>query len=323
VSPDTAGAGSTVTFSGIGFGATQGSGQVRLGSAAGTVVNWSDTAITATVASGSISGVARIHVSNGELSNEFKVTGGSSGPVSMIAPSMLNMLVGDSRSLQAVSSTGQAVLGLTWTSSNTAVVSLSTDDPPVLSALTPGRVTIAAGGASSDVMVMAGDQFPVRTTAWSTPLSAGGFHEINPAVPSATGVADVFAVQRVGETAISQLISAVTSEGVVAWTTVVSPPARQTLPDFQGGMVLLRRDNSIVRLNGMTGAVAGAFIPSGSNSRIYSIAIHLDGRCLRRWRGRVLGDLRRRRWLGSTQRRERRSSAFPGSFTTTMNGKVW
>ena len=75
------------------------------------------------------------------------------------------MLVGDSRSLQALSSSGQPMLGLTWTSSNTAVVSLSADDPPVLSALAVGRVTIVAGGASADVTVMAGDSFPIGTTA--------------------------------------------------------------------------------------------------------------------------------------------------------------
>jgi hypothetical protein len=267
VSPDTAGAGSTVTFSGIGFGATQGSGQVRLGSAAGTVVSWSDTAITATVASGSISGVARVQVSNGELSNAlaFKVTGGPSGPVSMIAPSMLNMLVGDSRSLQAVSSTGQTVTGLTWSSSNTAVVSLSTDDPPVLSALAPGRVTISAGGASADVVVMAGDQFPVGTTAWSTPVGVG---EIVPAVPSSTGVADVFVVS-------PQAVSALTSEGAVAWRATLPAQSWKRLADFQGGMIVLSGGKTITRLNGMTGA--STLVYSAGNADILDMAIHQDG----------------------------------------------
>jgi hypothetical protein len=273
VSPDTAGAGTTVTLAGTGFGATQGTGQVRLGSAAGTVVNWSDTAITATVASGSISGVARVQVSNGELSNAlaFKITGGSGGTVSMIAPSILNMLVGDSRSLQAVSSTGQTVTGLAWSSSNTAVVSLSTDDPPVLSALAPGRVTISAGGASADVVVMAGDQFPVGTTAWSTPVGVG---RIMPAVPSATGVADVFV-------ASAQSVSALTSEGVVAWTTALAvPPDKwwtiEHIPDFQGGMIVQHSGTTIQRLNGMTGALTTLYT-AGADTQVYGIAIHPDG----------------------------------------------
>ena len=273
VSPVTGGAGTTVTFAGTGFGATQGGGLVKLGSMAGQVVSWSDTQITATVAAGTISGVARVQVNGGGLSNVFgfKVPG-SPGSASLIAPSMLNMLVGDSRSLQALSSSGQPMLGLTWTSSNTAVVSLSADDPPVLSALAVGRVTIAAGGASADVTVMAGDSFPIGTTAWSTPLGGGGYSRIIPAVPSATGVADVFAVQTVGQSASSQSISAVTSEGSVAWTAVISPPARETLPDFQGGMVVLRTDNSIVRLNGLTGALSGSF---NNGSEINAIAIHV------------------------------------------------
>ena len=60
VSPVTGGAGTTVTLTGTGFGATQSGGIVTLGSAAGTVVSWSDNTITATVVAGSITGVVRV-----------------------------------------------------------------------------------------------------------------------------------------------------------------------------------------------------------------------------------------------------------------------
>jgi hypothetical protein len=68
---------------------------------------------------------------------------------------------------------------------------------------------------------MAGDQCPVGTTAWSTPVATG---EINPAVPSASGAADVF------------VVSVVTSEG--AWRAAL-PPLSRRLADFQGGMIVL------------------------------------------------------------------------------------
>jgi hypothetical protein len=60
VTPSSAMAGMQVTFTGTGFGATQGSGNVWLGSSYGTVVSWSDTQVVAAVASGSRSGTAQI-----------------------------------------------------------------------------------------------------------------------------------------------------------------------------------------------------------------------------------------------------------------------
>ena len=61
VSPTTARAGDSITITGTNFGATQGSGQVWLGSKlAGSIVSWSDTQIVATVASGAVTGTAQV-----------------------------------------------------------------------------------------------------------------------------------------------------------------------------------------------------------------------------------------------------------------------
>ena len=59
-SPSTGTAGTQVTISGSGFGATQGTGTVWLGSTYGVVVNWTDTQIVATVALISTSGTAQV-----------------------------------------------------------------------------------------------------------------------------------------------------------------------------------------------------------------------------------------------------------------------
>jgi len=67
--------------------------------------------------------------------------------------------------------------GLTWASSDSTLVSLSTDDPPILTALAPGRITITAGGASADVIVYAG-ALPLGTVIWSNPGIGGNVTSI-------------------------------------------------------------------------------------------------------------------------------------------------
>jgi hypothetical protein len=187
ISPASGLAGTAVTFSGTGFGASP--GMVWLGSTAGQVITWTDTQVVAAVAPAAISGVAWIQ-QNGVRSNTkgFLVpeAGGNT-----VMPSMLNMVVGDQ---QALGAGGQAVTGLTWTSSDQTVVSLSSDDPPVLTALAAGHVTITAGSGSADVTVWAG-ALPTGTVIWSNPGNGSGVTSIVPAVPSTSGVADVFAFQ--------------------------------------------------------------------------------------------------------------------------------
>jgi hypothetical protein len=150
ISPASGVAGTQVTFTGAGFGASP--GVVWLGSAAaGSVVSWSDTQVVATVASGALSGVAKIQ-QGGAWSNAVgfavPVTGGNT-----LVPVLLNMVVGDTHAIKALSTAGQPVMGLTWASSDATVVSLSTDDPPVLTAVAAGHVTITAGSGSADVTV--------------------------------------------------------------------------------------------------------------------------------------------------------------------------
>src|SRR5260370_30835678 len=73
VTPTSGVAGTQVTLAGAGFGATQGSGNVWLGSAYGVVACWSDAQVVATVASGSKSGTAQI-LQGGVWSNAVNFT---------------------------------------------------------------------------------------------------------------------------------------------------------------------------------------------------------------------------------------------------------
>jgi len=159
------------------------------------VVTWTDTQVVATVAPTALTGNARVR-KNGVWSNARAFTVTAPGAdATTLTPSLINMVVGETHKIQATSSAGQPVTGLTWTSSDPAVVSLSTEDPPLLTALAAGHVTITAGSASADVTVWlvgggGGDSLPEGTVLWSNPAAA---EEILPAVPSPDGVADVFA----------------------------------------------------------------------------------------------------------------------------------
>jgi hypothetical protein len=68
VTPGSALPGATVTITGSGFGASQGMGQVWLGTANGIVQSWSDTQVVAHVAASAASGRAQI-LQNGVWSN--------------------------------------------------------------------------------------------------------------------------------------------------------------------------------------------------------------------------------------------------------------
>src|SRR5438270_1049568 len=272
INPNTGSSGTVVTIQGTGFGFSQGSGIAWIGAAQASVNSWSDTQVSATVAASAVSGVAKIQ-QNGLWSNAvtFTVPSSSSSQLTL-NPNVISMVVGDTRSVQALGSNSQPVTGLTWTSSDTTIVTLSTDDPPILTAVTPGNVTITAGGASADVTVYPGLALPPGTVIWSNPGDGSGVAGQFPAVPSASGV-DVFAQQNDGS------VQAVMSNGAVAWTT---PPGNfdLVLPDFQGGYVDWGFNaNSVRRLDGITGKPYPAYT-SPYNPQYMGLAepsVHTDG----------------------------------------------
>jgi hypothetical protein len=275
ISPTSGPVGTAVTFAGAGFGASQSTGIAWLGSMAGQVASWSDTQVVATVATGALSGIARVQ-QNGVWSNSFAFTVPAPGGSTLtLVPSLLNMVVGDTHTIQALNGANQPVTGLTWASSDTTVVSLSTDDPPILTAVAAGHVTITAGTASADVTVSA-SALPVGTVLWSNPGDGSGVTSIVPAVPSGFGVADVFAFNGDGT------VSAITADGTTAWTADVSQAWYQPLPDFQGGLVMMTSE-SIVGLDGMTGQTKFTYSTAanggGQSSANFgpSMAVHPDG----------------------------------------------
>jgi hypothetical protein len=267
VTPNSGAPGASVTITGTGFGSSQGYGVVWLGSTDGQVVSWDDTQIVANVAPSAVSGVARVQ-QNGVWSNGITFTVPVSGGSTLtIVPNLLNLVVGEARTLQALDQNGQPVNGLSWESSDSNVVTLSNDDPPVLTASDAGHATITAGTASADVTVFNGP-LPPGTVIWSNPGNGSGVWNILPAVPSNEGVADVFAFNADGT------VQAIKSDGTTAWQTTLSGTS---LPDFQGGLVN-QNGNSITKLDGLTGQPYPTYTANSSTDWLSSpFAVHTDG----------------------------------------------
>ncbi|HUI75386.1 MAG TPA: kelch repeat-containing protein [Candidatus Acidoferrum sp.] len=259
ISPNSGSAGTVVTINGSGFGALQGSGTVWIGSTFGIVTSWNDSQVTATVDSTTLSGIVKIQ-QNGTWSNAitFTVPSTLSTEESVtLNPNVVNMLVGNTQPIQALNAGGQSVTGLAWSSSNTNVVTLSTDDPPIVTAVGAGNATITAGNASADVTVLNASFLPIGTPVWSNPGDGSGVVSIVPAVPSATGLADVFASENDGN------VLAIASDGTSVWSASV-PTGSSLVPDFQGGLVIAN-GQSIYKLDGTTGQAYPSYTsPSGN-----------------------------------------------------------
>ncbi|HEV3039143.1 MAG TPA: IPT/TIG domain-containing protein [Candidatus Angelobacter sp.] len=225
IDPGTGQTNTKVTLAGTNFGTTQGNGQVLFGQVSAQVATWSDTSISvtvpATISQGSTVGVTVLN-DNG-TSNRVSFT----VPAYSIFPTSLNMLVGQSRTLSVKDSSGNPVSGLQWTASDLTVVSFSTDDPPVITALAPGTAKVYAGDLGIPVTVYAGSSLPAGTPIWSLPLGGGlGIASLVPAVPSDSG-ADVFVLDNSG------MLTAVSAEGEPVWHVPVGN-ASKVIPDFSG-----------------------------------------------------------------------------------------
>ena len=288
-----------VVVVGFGFGPVQGKGAVWLGTAFGRVVSWSDTRINATAARNATFGKIRVRPRRSLVEcSTFrcwmgKVSTGTSGVLGAqrgglvphgvgavrprsgsniaLAPNVLNLVVGDSRTIQALNSASQIVKGLTWASTAPNVVQLSADDPPLLTGVSAGKATITAGDASADITVSAG-VLPMGTMHGRIQETDQASTPIVPAVPSSSGVADVFAFQGDGT------VQAVTSDGSTAWGVDVGM-VWPVVPDFQGGVVGIDNSSSsgsTIKWDGTTGQPYPAYVPSG-NVGVLGVGIHPDG----------------------------------------------
>src|SRR5438105_3228080 len=124
ISPSTAAPGTVVTISGSAFGDLQASGTVTVSGDTASIRSWNDTAIAIVVPPNALTGVIKVQ-QNGKWSNAatFRAAGGGTQPVTL-NPHVLGLVVGQSRSLQALDPRGGAVRVLSWRSSDPSIVSL-------------------------------------------------------------------------------------------------------------------------------------------------------------------------------------------------------
>src|SRR6266446_5359357 len=172
VTPTTAIAGTQVTITGTGFGASQGSGNVWLGSTYGTLVSWSDTQIVANVASGSKSGVAQV-LQGGVWSNTVNLTVSTPNitsvtPTTAIAGTQITIT---GTGFGASQGNGNVWLGSTYG----AVVSWSDTQvvASVVSGSNSGAAQVLQGGVwSNSVNLTTTTATPPTITASASPASS-------------------------------------------------------------------------------------------------------------------------------------------------------
>lgn len=126
---------------------------------------------------------------------------------------------------------------------------------------------------------------PLGTVLWTNAGDGSGFASIVPAVPSATGVADVFGIQNDGT------VAAITSSGTTVWSVNIaqsggainvgtlntSQATAVVQPDFQGGLGVWNVSlNTITKYDGLTGQPYPAYAP-GSSTIIDRMAVNTDG----------------------------------------------
>lgn len=108
-----------------------------------------------------------------------------------LAPYLFNILVGDTPTIEALNLSGQPVTGLTWTSSNINVVTVSSVDPTVLNAVGVGQATITAGTATALVTVAAAGVTPAIGVWPPNGCNSPAYDPTNPQVTfCGTGVKD-------------------------------------------------------------------------------------------------------------------------------------
>jgi hypothetical protein len=256
LAPGSATVGSWVAISGANFGATQGSSSVTFGGTGATIVSWSDTAVLAAVPAslgvGQTVPVVLTTTAGASNSADFVPLAATASAPYNVSPQNINLLVGQTRTISVTDASGNVVTGLEWTTSNPSVVSLSTDDPPILTAVAPGTAVVYVVGMPILVTVYSGTSLPSGTPIWSVPLGGSanpGSVTIAPAVPSASGV-DLFAMDTTGT------LTALSSDGSKVWKAPGGPSyggtvfgaqgayyvASSIIPDFSGGALLKSGD---------------------------------------------------------------------------------
>jgi IPT/TIG domain-containing protein/Big-like domain-containing protein/galactose oxidase-like protein/Kelch motif protein len=278
INPSSGPPGILLTIIGSGFGGTQGNGTAMVGNVPMTIFTWTDSQIVGAPGPGTITGP--VTVQQGSLTlNGPTFTVISSFPYN-VSPNSLSMVVGDSRTVSVTDpKTDNPITGLSWFATDTSIVSLSTDDPPVITALAPGSVTVYAGEVPLAINVYAtSSAMPPGTPIWSVPVGAGnGPIAVVPAVPSSSGV-DAFTLDSTGAVTgfSSDGIPTVKVQGIFTEYPGFLPAT--VVPDFSGNAVakVLETYTDSQGAFHSTHVVRQANFTAGTTSDLYTFSDHQD-----------------------------------------------
>lgn len=266
--PSSGPVGTLITIEGSGFGSTQGSGTASINGTPLQVIRWSDTQVMAAVANGTSSGP--LTVQNAVISISGPTFTVNSAPAYTISPQTLNLFVGQTQRVSAP-------VGLQWLTTNPGVVSLSTDDPPILTAVAVGSATVYAGVVPISVTVYGG-ALPPGTISWSAPSVPGLTTEsLVQAVPTANGP-DFYTLDT-GTPPAQSVVRGFRSDGELLWQQSIAGAFGSLAGDGFGGVLLSTESNgafNLVDLSGQTGqtnwqysprVALSACLPSGRTGR--------------------------------------------------------
>ncbi len=155
-----------------------------------------------------------------------------------IAPDSRTMVVDEVAAMSLRDEFGASVANATWSSSDPAIVSVSSDDPPFVTAIAPGQATIAAHkngvAAEAAITVEAALALSPGTTRWTIGPTPG-FTMRSPIFTNRVDatVPDMFVVET--QTWGEATLRAVTSEGEVLWKQ--ESPGIPLMGDSFGGVL--------------------------------------------------------------------------------------
>ena len=182
-SPASGPAGTSITVTGSGFGATQGSGYIYLSSWTSlTVTNWSDTSITATIPPGTAIGTQYIYVSANGLASigayPFTISGPPPGPaITGISPpaaavtqavTITGSNFGSSQGASTITFNGIAASNAQWSATSITV--------PVPVGASTGNVVVTVAGQSSNAVAFEVGTPPTITASVSPSPNAQGWY---------------------------------------------------------------------------------------------------------------------------------------------------
>ena len=188
-------------------------------------------------------GVNHVGLYTSDLAGHFTVVGIAITRVARttdlsIAPDARTMVIREVAPLSLTDESGATVSGALWKSSNEGIAVVSTDEPPVVTAVAAGTATISASKdgrtAESTIIVSSADALPPGTVRWTVAPTLGFTmqppiftHRIDPSVP------DMFLVET--QTRGEAILRAVTSEGAQLWTQ--HSPGVPLMGDSFGGVI--------------------------------------------------------------------------------------